>query len=334
VSGLKENKKMSEKTEKRQTAAEIKREIQEASKSDKTEKAKTAIKESGMPLNGMLANEINATPSTPDTTSKAESKPDPEKAAEKKTDKAVDLQEWAKKKGIDWTTEETVLSALHKSDQAFHAKRQVEKAKEQERGYAPPAPSYQPPPTYAPSPQPNQKVIENIARSYNMLPEDVVRLMEFNRDFFETAMRAERERQKQEWEQKWGPIELETKKNSVFRELSSDPVFRNSDVQVEYHKVLDELQNADPQSFERDPSMYKRAFDMALSNIARRNLEGRKLQEGVPPNALPVNPPPPLGEGSGGGSEENESGIDPTQFAKLSLEEKRRMLEKSGLRLS
>jgi hypothetical protein len=128
----------------------------------------------------------------------------------------------------------------------------------------------------------------------------------------------------------------ENEKNSVFRELSSDPVFRQPEVAIEFHNVLDRMQNSDPSAFEQNPSAYKRAFETALQNIARRNLEGKSLQEGVPPLARmvvpPSMPPRPLGTGSGGGALENEQGIDPSQFAKLTLDEKRRVLEKAGLR--
>lgn len=325
------------------TSADLKKQIEEATK---TEKAKKSAKESSLPLTGMIANEINASAaSTPDATAKAEIKPqetsspaEKETAEGSMTQKSVDFKDWAKKKGIDWTTDDSVLSALHKSDQEFHKKQAERKAQDRQNqqsvppppSYAPPAPNYGYQPAYQPIPQ--RQLVENIARQYNMLPEDVERLAAFNRDFFETAMKTERERQAKDMES----IRVENQKNSVFRELSSDPVFRRPEVAMEYHRVLDEMQDQDPHSFEQDPNAYRRAFDRTLQNIARRNLEGQPLQEGVSPNAYPITPPlnPPrtLGQSSGGGAYENENAIDLAQFAPLPLEDKRKLLERAGLR--
>lgn len=338
---------MVEQTESRQTAAEIKKQINEATSADK---AKIAIKESGMPITGMLAAEINASGPVTDGKSKAESKPDPAKAAEESVDeKSARLKEWGKKKGVNWTEglpqaeEDSILSALHKSDQAFHAKRQEDRAKEvtyPPQGNVTPPPNYPMPQQpqqpsnsngYAPPPPPNRQAIENIARNYNMLPEDAERFLMFSNDLFEARMTQERSRQNAEMAEKWGPIERDTRRNTIFRELSSDPALRDPEIKEEFDKVLEGMRSADPQSFERDPSMYTKALDRSVNNVARRNLGGRKLEEGVPPTALPVNPPPQLGNGSGGGSLENETGVDPVEFRKLSLEDKKAVMEKMGL---
>ncbi len=326
-----------QKQETRLTSADIKKQIQ----------AKTEdLKNSGLPITGQVANEINANPSTPEKSVKAEVKPDPQVEAAKKVEDlkpsdqhSVDLKEWAKKRGIDWTTEETVLSALRKSDQEFHRRQEERKAKEpaNQPGYVPPA--YTPPtqtyqnipPAYAPQPAPanNRAMFENLARIYNMPVEDVERLMAFNRDFFQAASEQERIKTRAELEE----IKRENLKNSVFRELSSDPAFRKPEVAVEYHRVLEEMQNSDPQYFEQDPNAYLRAYDKTLINIARRNLEGQPLQEGIPPIAKPpVTPPRPLGQGSGGGSQENENQFNMATFAKASVDEKARILEGMGLR--
>lgn len=326
---------MSEQPNEGLTSAEIKKQIEEAKKTQKIEEGKKSLKDSGLPLTGQVANEINATLSTPEETTKTESKPDPEKPA---AEKDVDLQAWAKKRGIDWTTEESVLSALRKSDQEFHKRQAERKAREMEANPPYRPPSYQPPTQPYPfqvypfqsAPPSSKEVVENIAKQYNMLPEDVERLAAFNRDFFEVASRVEREKLQHEMES----IRLENQKNSVFRELSSDPAFRHPEVGREFTQVLDVMQNSDPKAFE-NPSAYRRAFEIALSNIARRNLEGRTLEEGTPPTPRmtpPLIPPRSLGTLSGGGAGEKEEGIDPKEFARLPLEEKRKVLEKAGLR--
>lgn len=321
----------------RLTSAEIKKQIQEASKA---EKAKTEVKESGMPITGMLANEINASASsTPPVTLQAASKPEPVKAAEESTN--VDYKDWAKKKGIDWTTDDSVLSALHKSDQEFHKRQAERKAKEAVN--TPNTSAYNPPPAQVPfppqngyqnayAPQNDQTVVNNLARQYNMAPEDIPKLAAWSKDFFEVAIKSERDRMNAEFES----MRIENQKNSVFRELSQDPVFRNPEVGVEYHRVLEEMQAIDPQSFEKDPTAYRRAYDKTLQNIGRRNLEGKPLQEGVPPKARTIQPPstPPrqLGIGSGGGALENESGFDREAYFNLkSPEEKKAMLAQMGL---
>jgi len=312
------------------TSADIKKQI---------EQAKDDLKNSGRPLVGQIANEINASESTPKEPAKVEVKPEPQKEAAKRvespTTEEVDFKEWAKKKGIDWTTDETVISALRKSDQAFHEKRAKEKQAEQALPpYVAPPPPYQSPPYgyQPPAYQPpfnNRVLLENLARQYNMPPEDVERLMNFNKDYFEAATRGEREKTRAELE----TIKLENQKNSVFRELSSDPIFRKPEIAIEFHRVLEEMQSRDPQSFEQDPRAYIEAYKQAQLNVFRRNLEGQPLQEGVPPIPRPpLTPPKPLGQGSGGGAYENENAIDPVAFAKLSRNDKAAILEKMGLK--
>lgn len=333
---------MSTKTEIRQTSAEIKKQIQEATSASKM---KEAVKGGSLPLTAGVVAEINASESsTPEPVRPAESKPDQGKpAAEPAADaNAVDLKEWAKKRGIDWTTEESVLSALRKSDQEFH-KRQAEK-KATERNVPPGSPVYVPPqppaypngysqPAYV-QPQNPRQIIEELARQANMTPEDFERVARVSREVYEAAAQADR----MKWQSEMDAIKTENQKNSVFRELSADPVFRNPNVAVEFHNVLEQMQASDPTSFEKDPNQYKRAYERAVFNIGRRNLEGQPLSEGVSPipsgMTPPSKPPREFGKGSGGGYNESESGIDPKEFAKASLEDKRKILEGMGLRPS
>lgn len=317
---------MSEQTETRLTSADIKKQI---------EAKKEELKNSGLPITGQMANEINASASTPVKT--VEVQPEPVKAANgvqaPKDAASADLEDWAKKKGIDWTKDESVLSALRKSDQQFHEKRAKEKASEPQTNNIPAyqqpyqAPYMQPVQTY-PQGQ-NRGFIEAVAKQYNLPVEDAERLLAFNKDFYDAASRQDRDRYQKELES----IKRENQKNSVFRELSTDPVFKRPDVMAEFYRVMEEMQSVDPKSFEEDPNAYMRAYDKAQMNLFRRNLEGQPLQEGISPMPKPpINPPRPLGQGSGGGSLEKESGIDPAKFAKLSLEEKTKMLEGMGLR--
>lgn len=318
---------MSTKTEKRKTSAELKADIEA-----KTQEMKEKVKDGSLPLTPGVVAEINASESTPEPTLKTESKPQeatpPAEPVTGHEGGSVDYKEWAKKKGIDWTTDSNVLAALHKSDQEFHKRRAEEKSKEaaqpppQPPPYVPPAYNY--PPTYA---SPPNSLAEGIARQYNMTVEDVQRLAAFNKDFFEVAMRQERERQNKELEE----FKIENQKNSVFRELSSDPVFRNPAVAIEFHNVLDQMQASDPVSFEKDPLQYRRAYDKALSNIGRRNLEGKPIIENGSQVNIPSTPPKPLGQGSGGGYQEGESAIDMKSWNNLSSEEKKKWFQERGL---
>ena len=337
---------MNEKTTEGLTSADIKKQIMEATRESK---AKTQAKESGIPLTGMVASEINATDPIPEIEPKTESKSEPIKATEKDTAQSVDYKEWAKKKGIDWTTEESILKALHMSDVKFHERQAERKAKEAIEkgqsnwppGYQAPIPPQYPPnqpvfngyqqPTYVPSNQ--RQIIEDLARQNNMTPEDFERVAKVSREVYEASAIADRQR----WQSELEEIKRKEEKNSVFRELSSDPVFRRPDVAVEFHNILDQMQSADPQSFEKDPTQYKQAFDKAVNNLGRRYLEGRPLQEGVPLQANgvqvpPMTPPKPYGQGSGGGYNENENAINPEEFAKMSLKDKKALFERMGLR--
>lgn len=317
-----------QKPEVRTTSADIKKQI---------EQAKEEMKNSSLPITGQLANEINASESTPKAATKADDKPELQNGAAKgletPTGEDPGLKDWAKKKGIDWTTDESVLKALHLSDQQFHEKRQKDRSHEQKPAGQAPQPTYVPPqyqpPTNLPPPVQSRQLLENLGRQYNMPPEDVERLMNFNRDFFQAASQADRQR----YDDELKAIKRAEQKNSAFRELSSDSALKNPDVATEFNRLLLESQGRDPESFEQDPNAYMRVRDAALINIARRNLEGQQLQEGVSPvPRLPTNPPRNLGKGSGGGATENENGIDAQAFAKLSLADKAKVLEKAGLR--
>jgi len=254
---------------------------------------------------------------------------------EEKTDSknSVDLQDWAKAKGVDWTSDTSVLEALRKSDIEFHRKRE-EKLKalaQNAPSVAPVAPSpYQPPyyqPTgYQPPPiQPNQVMLDNIARQYNMTPEDVERLLKFNRDQFEIMQR----NYDQQIQRRFAEIQRDTNKNSIFQELSSDPIFRNPEVLNEWHRTVEEMQDRDPQSFE-DPSNYRRAYDETLKNIGRRYLQGNNTRSSKSDIfASPTNPPRPTGT-SGEGTMPNDSEMVPINYDRLSVEEQRAYLSKLG----
>jgi len=319
-----------QKAEGRKTSAEIKKEI---------EKAQDELKSSSLPVTGMLANEVNANTSTPENSPEAQVKPDPVTPAAKgleepKTTENVDLKEWAKTKGYNWIEDPDTLNGLRNMDKKYHEDRQKEREREKNQ------PVYNPPPYTPPSypqyqqtfssPPPTPQVnYDSLGREYEMPTDDARRLFKFNKDFYDAASATDRAR----WQKEFEEIKREQEKTSVFRDLSLDPALSQPNVKQEFQKVFIEMQNRNPDSFEQDPNAYKRVLDTALINIARRNLAGQPLEEGVSPIAKPPTMPPrQLGRGSGGGSVENEGEITMEIYSKLKTsEEKRKYLESRGL---
>jgi len=332
---------MNETTEKRKTSAELKREIEQAQKAEKEQKVKSDLLQSGLPVTA-IADRINANSTT--ETPKAESKSEPAATTQPATEKAtvskesVELQEWKKKKGINWDTPDSVALELRKLDQEFHKKRAEELKQNgdqrppQANGWTPqsvyvPQPPMNPYPAYVPPVQNQRQIVENLARQYGVLPDEFEKITAIQRDLTAAMMEQERRRHAQELED----MKRENIKNSEFRELSADPVFRRPEVAKEFHEVIENLQSSDPSSFSQDPYVYRKAFDRALTNIARRNLESTTQYNDSPAFQLPNTPPRLLGQGSGGGRDANENGLTQAEFDRLSVEDKRKVLSQMGL---
>ncbi len=156
---------MSEITEKRKTSAELKAEIQSAQTAVRESNKKDDLLKSGLPITA-IADQINANSTTqvPKTESKSQpaatTEPATEKATARKTE-SVELNEWKKKKGINWDTPDSVALELRKLDQEFHRKRAEELKQPDQRSqvvptwtppaYQPPPPQVNPYPAYAPT---------------------------------------------------------------------------------------------------------------------------------------------------------------------------------------
>lgn len=330
-------------TEKRKTSAEIKKEIEAAQTAVRESNKKADLMKSGLPITA-IADQINANSTTeaPKTESKSQpaqapAEPATEKATVQKTE-SVELQEWKKKKGINWDTPDSVALELRKLDQEFHRKR-AEEVKRESVERPPVAPAWTPNQYYQPAPQApsypayvqpvqNQRqIVENLARQYGVLPDEFEKITAIQRDLTAAMMEQERRRHAQELED----MKRENIKNSEFRELSADPVFRRPEVAKEFHDVIENLQASDPSSFSQDPYVYRKAFDRALTNIARRNLEGSVQYQEPSVFQLPNTPPRPLGQGAGGGRDANENGITQAEYDRLSVDEKRAVLSRMGL---
>jgi hypothetical protein len=332
-------------TEKRKSSAELKAEIHAAQVAERESKKKTELMQSGLPLTA-IADQINANSTTqaPKTESKSQpaqapAEPATEKATVQKTE-SVELQEWKKKKGINWDTPDSVALELRKLDQEFHRKRAEEvkngtdQRPPQANGWTPqpnfaPQPPVNPYPNYVqPAPVPSRQLVEKLAHQYGVLPDEFEKITAIQRDLTAAMLQQQRQLDQQKWEQ----MERENIKNSEFRELSADPVFRRPEVAKAFHEVIENMQVTDPSSFSQDPYVYRKAFDRALTNIARRNLEGAvPYQETPSPFQLPNTPPRPLGQGAGGGRDANENGLTQAEFERLPVDEKRKILSQMGL---
>lgn len=328
------------KTEKRMTSAEIKKQIEEAQRAERNSQKKSDLVKSGLPMTA-IADQINAISTTENqtpTASKSEPAQAPaQPAAEKEiapTQESIDLKEWKKKKGINWDTPDSVALELRRMDQEFHRKQaEIKKREAVER--PPVAPAWTPPPVYNPAPQPgsypnyapnNRAMVENLARQYNMTPEDFERVTAVQRDLTAAMLEQERKRHAQEMED----MKRENIKNSEFRELSADPVFRKPEVMVEFHNVLERMQEQNPDSFSQDPFAFRRAYDLTLQNIGRRILESTDVPTDANGFQLPKTPPRPTNQ-AGSGRMTNENSLTQAEFDRLSVEQKRDYLQKLNL---
>lgn len=242
-----------------------------------------------------------------------------------------DPMEWAQKKGFK--TPEDMARALLKKEQDFHAERQ-----NKERDNTPPVTQfppqqwqprpdmggYPPPPAYGYPPPPQRISARDVAQNYPQLaPEDVERVLPLVID----AARAISANDVAALERKYAHIERVSQRNSELMSLMQDPAFRDERVQQEIHKVLD----ADPQIFQRERKPHVAAFQQALANMTRK-----QLQQGTTVGANPSRAQtPPVTAGGGNGSA-NTSPInynDPAfqrKFESWSMKEQEAFINSNG----
>lgn len=240
----------------------------------------------------------------------------------------VDPIEWARKKGL--TSEESIARSLREMESEFHRRNQGKwQAPAQNAPQpvtAPPPPSYTAPVQGYQQPsvpmQIPRQLLENIGRQYNMNVDDAEKLLNFNRDFYESMMVNERKRHDQEMTE----FRRENTRNSEFRSLMLDPAFKHPQVQMEVSRILKE----DPTAFEREPEPFKWAYKEALVEMARRNLQGNETTDSS--NASMFTPPtkPPTQLGTSAGAE--PVGLSAQEFARLPVEDKAKILNQMGAR--
>lgn len=207
-----------------------------------------------------------------------------------------DPMEWAKKKGLK--TPEDMARLLRQKEQEFHQSRQKEQNQVPPQTWQPrPDNGYQPThqmpamPFYQP-PQPRLNPRE-IAQYYPQLaPEDVERVMPIIVDAAEAISNRKMAAFEQRWGVQVGAIQRDTERNNELMTLMQDSAFRDSRVQKEVHEVLD----SDPSIFQRERTPYAYAYEKALANMTRKQLQQGVIQETTPKNT------PPVTAGGGNGS--------------------------------
>jgi hypothetical protein len=246
----------------------------------------------------------------------------PNPSTEKTEDDPV---KWGEAKGIK--TLEDAMRALKQKEQEFHKRNQAGHPGYQDLSNGngtPPPPTYQPrpevnqgygyqmpPPNYY---QPQPDMTRQVAQMYGFDPEDVRRMMPFVVDTAKMIVSQER----QQWEQKFGAIERNQQRSNELLQLAQDPDFRNPMVQKEIHTILD----TNPTMF-NGKTPYADAFNQALSNLARK-----QLQQGVIPETK--SPKPPTTAGGGNGSATYSTQMTPEKFEAMSVEKQEAFLASQG----
>lgn len=230
-----------------------------------------------------------------------------------------DPLEWAKRKGFK--SPEDMARALLQKEQEFHRSRQQKEQQpptppqnwqaRPDMGYGYPPPQY----PYAPPPNPRQ-----LAPYYPTLaPEDVERLTPFVLDAAEAIANRKVADLERRMGSQVGEIQRQAERNSEMMRLMQDPAFTDSRVQKELHKVLDE----DPTIFQRERTPYTYAYEKALVNMARTQLQQGLTQESIPRNT------PPVTAGGGTGFTPSRK-ITEREFESWSLEEEEAFIKSGG----
>jgi hypothetical protein len=239
---------------------------------------------------------------------------------------------WIEKKGFKST--EDMVRSMRELERELHRRGKGNGADAPPQ--AMPAPTQQPRPDYPvsgyPSPRPAQVSEEEIAKRYNLDPEDLRRVGPLVADIAANISA-----------QQIGPlmsqlnrVNREVARNAELQGLKEDPAFQDPRVQYEMHRILE----TDPSILQNEPAPYRYAFNESLRILGRRILEGSietvptgKTNSGQPP--YPTNPPKTAGGGSSGapgqGAGVTSTGqISAEKFASLPSAEQRKILASLG----
>lgn len=228
----------------------------------------------------------------PQAPERVEPKEAPVAQSESPKEDKDDPVKWAESKGFK--TSEDLARALLAKEQEFHKRNQAGHPGYKDLGQPqtpPQAPQWQPAPVvpqYQPQyQQPPRIDPRQIAAYYPQLaPEDVERVLPLVID----AAQAISARERAEVERRFATIERTTQRNNEMMSLMQDPAFKDPKVQKEIHEILD----SDPSIFQRERLPLTYAYDRALGNLYRK-----QLQQGVSEERITTKPPVTAGGGNG-----------------------------------
>jgi hypothetical protein len=232
-----------------------------------------------------------------------------------------EIDEWMKKKGLK--TDKEVALYLRNFDREFHRTRKEAKERHDVPETSPP--TYQPPQYDRPNPIIRQ---EELARRYNMNPEDFEKVLNLVNDASEFKFRAGL----QPFMDKIQRLERDIVKEKEMARLESDPLFQNREVQYEMSRILED----DPSILGREPEPLTYAFNKGLANLGRRfvgssNSNGNEAGDS---RLKPPTTPPPAGKGTGGAvkgvSIKTSDGMTEEKFRHLSAAEQEKYLKSKG----
>ena len=104
--------------------------------------------------------------------------------------------------------------------------------------------------------------------------------------------------------------------------LMQDPAFRDERVQAEIHAVLD----ADPSIFQRERNPHVYAFNQALTNMTRK-----QLQQGAGNgHTTPTNMPPVTAGGGNGSASSGPVRVSEKDFARWSVKDQEAFITSNG----
>lgn len=119
-----------------------------------------------------------------------------------------------------------------------------------------------------------------------MPPEDFERILPLINEVADLKLSRTQAMLQAKYDAQIADLSRESKRSSEFNQLLSDPLFTNEEVAFEINKIFE----ANPKRLQLEPTPWHNAFNEALANIARRNLQGTPQAE-ENGNPLPSAPP-------------------------------------------
>lgn len=235
-----------------------------------------------------------------------------------------DPMKWAEKKGFK--TPEDMARALLQKERKFHEMAQEKKNQPPpppqwapqpewepmpENGYPPPPPAY---PPYG-----RGDSFRDLAAMYPQVdPEDLRRFMPIVMDVAESISN----RKMRSVEKRLAYIDRNSERNNELISLMQDPAFTDSRVQREIHSILD----SDPSIFNRERTPIAHAYEKAMVNLARRQLQ----QGGTPETVTPGTTPPVTAGGGNGSAYTAPRKVSESEFNSWTIDQQRAFINSKG----